>query len=172
MKKLIIAYFKIRNAYRYFRKNWNPERIWGVYIVLIAIPGAIVIDVWWQSHVEPLKYIASTVHAEEVKRPVRIEVVIDWTEERINKEIEDRAKEYGVSAEVMKTVIWCESRYNKDALGDGGKSRGLSQIHSHYHPQVLDKQAYDPAFAIRFLAEKLSKGQGYLWSCWNQNYGT
>ena len=101
---------------------------------------------------------------------VEIVPVVKWSEERIKKEIDTMATKYGVSSEVMNVVIKCESEYNIKALGDGGKSRGLSQIHSYYHPDVLDEEAYNPEFAIEFLAEKLSKGEGYLWSCYNMNY--
>lgn len=169
MKTLIKSYFKIRNAIRYCRKNYNLKREFYSFFLPLVIAGSIGADAWYQNAVEPLKYIAPVVHADEVK-PVMIEVKIDWTEGRINREIETKAKEYGVNAEVMKKVIWCESRYNKMALGDGGKSRGLAQIHSYYHPDVLDSEAYDPAFAIEFLASNLAEGRGYLWSCFNQNY--
>ena len=98
---------------------------------------------------------------------VLIEVVIDWNEERIKEEIQSVAEEYEVSEEVMNTVIRCESQYNPKALGDGGKSRGLVQIHSGYH-DVSDEDAYDPAYAIRFLAQHLKDGNGHLWTCYRK----
>jgi len=98
---------------------------------------------------------------------VLIEVVIDWNEERIKEEIQSVAEEYEVSEEVMNTVIRCESQYNPKALGDGGKSRGLVQIHSGYH-DVSDEDAYDPAYAIRFLAQHLKEGNGHLWTCFRK----
>jgi hypothetical protein len=70
----------------------------------------------------------------------------------------------------MHTVINCESSYNPRALGDNGYSRGLVQIHSYYHPTVTDEMAYDPDFAIEFLAEKLQQGKGHLWTCYRKNY--
>lgn len=159
----------MHNIIKYYREVRNTSRDAVMYAVMVGIFGAIGLDAWYQHAAKPIMYVAEYAHAEEVE-VVQIEVAIDWTEDRIKKEIRDRAQEYNVSAEVMETVIWCESRFNKDALGDGGKSRGLAQIHSYYHPQVLDEQAYDPAFAIKFLAEKLANGQGYLWSCYNSNY--
>lgn len=169
MKNIHLTYFKIRNAVRYCRKNYNLKREVWAFILPLTIMGSIGMDAYIQKAQEPVFY--QVAHAEEVKpKTVLIDVHIEWTKERIIKEIETKATKYGVSAEVMKTVIYCESRYNKDALGDGGKSRGLSQIHSYYHPDVLDSEAYDPAFAIDFLASHLAEGRGYLWSCYNQNY--
>jgi hypothetical protein len=86
----------------------------------------------------------------------------------INGLISQYAREFGVSADVMHRVIKCESTYNTFALGDAGYSRGLVQIHSRYWPEITDDMAYDPEFAISFLAEKLSEGKGRLWTCWRK----
>ena len=116
---------------------------------------------------QPIIYVAE---AHEIEpEEVLIRVQINWTTEKIKEEIEKVAKEYGVSAEVMHTVINCESQYNPKALGDSGHSRGLVQIHDEYH-DVSDEDAYDPAFAINFLAKALSNKQGYLWTCYRMNY--
>lgn len=80
------------------------------------------------------------------------------------------AQQYSVSEEVMHTVINCESSYNPRALGDSGNSRGLVQIHAKYHPTVTDEMAYDPAYSIEFLADKLAQKKGHLWTCWRKNY--
>ncbi len=111
------------------------------------------------------------VYAREPEPPkeVLIETKIEWNKERIVQEIDTVAAEYGVDAKVMHTVINCESQYNPKALGDGGKSRGLVQIHSGYH-NVSDEDAYDPTYAITFLAKHLKEGNGRLWSCYNMNY--
>lgn len=34
----------------------------------------------------------------------------------------------------------------------------------------IDEMAYDPDFAIEFLAEKLSQKKGHLWSCYRKYY--
>ena len=143
-------------------KKQIKKHIVILYFIAIAVLmlGAYIVNI-------PVQ--AQSYEAPVESYPIVFEVEYDWTTERIKKEIDDVALEYGVSAKVMHTVINCESNYKKTALGDGGKSRGLAQIHSGYH-DVKDEDAYDPHFAIRFLAEKLSNGQGYLWSCYNQNY--
>lgn len=77
------------------------------------------------------------------------------------------AEKYKVSKTVMEKVIACESSFNPNIIGDGGKSYGLVQIHMGYWgDKVTIEQAKDPFFAIDFLAEKLSKGKGHLWTCY------
>jgi len=88
--------------------------------------------------------------------------------------INEIADEYGVSAKVMVEIILCESNFDADVQsriinqeGERERSYGLVQINTDYH-DVTREQAIDPEFAIEFLAEKLSKGKGYLWSCWKK----
>jgi len=86
--------------------------------------------------------------------------------------IQKYAVEYRVSAERMTKTIQCESTFNPNAVGDHGQSFGLSQIHlPSWRGQITKEQALDPEFAIKFLAEKLSKGQGKLWTCYRNIYG-
>ena len=80
--------------------------------------------------------------------------------------IKEKADQYNVSATLMTKIIACESGFNENALGDNGQSRGLVQIHKPSHPTITDEQAYDAEFAVEFLAEKLSEGQGSLWTCY------
>lgn len=73
----------------------------------------------------------------------------------------------GVSYDDMVAIIECESSFNPTAVGDNGHSYGLVQIYLDYHPTVTKEQALDPDFAMNFLADKLSKGEGHLWSCYH-----
>jgi hypothetical protein len=70
----------------------------------------------------------------------------------------------------MHRVISCESQYKYNAVGDGGFSHGLVQIHGPSWPTISVAQSTDPEFAIEFLAQKLSMGQGRLWSCYRMYY--
>lgn len=79
------------------------------------------------------------------------------------------SEKYGVSYHEMSVIIGCESSWNPDAVGDGIKSRGLVQIHSDFHSET-DEQAFNPYYAIEFLAKKLSEGKGDLWTCWRKNF--
>lgn len=80
------------------------------------------------------------------------------------------AKEYNVSEERMTKTIFCESSFNPNAIGDGGKSFGLSQIHLPSHPSVSKEEATNPQFAVEFMAQAFSKGQQKMWSCWRKIY--
>ena len=133
------------------------------WVVLVVWIGGMYYE--WSQHNEehPIVYAAEPEEPQEVL----IAVKIDWTQERINQEIETQAHTYGVNADIMHKVIKCESNYNPNALGDGGKSRGLVQIHSGYHA-VSDEDAYNPQYAIEFLAKHLAQGKGNLWSCFKK----
>lgn len=76
------------------------------------------------------------------------------------------SEEYGVSEAIMHKVVRCESNYSVFALGDSGQSKGLVQIHGPSWPQITEEEAYNPEFALDFLAHKLSQGQGGLWTCY------
>jgi hypothetical protein len=134
-------------------------------IVLSIIGGNVINNSYIQPALQPIVYAAEP----EEPRVIQLEVVTNWTRARIEKEIDTQAAKYGVSAEVMRTVVQCESQYNIKALGDGGHSRGLVQIHSGYH-DVSDEDAYDPRFALDFLAKHLQQGKGNLWSCYRMHY--
>lgn len=75
---------------------------------------------------------------------------------------------YSVESKLLADVIECESSFNRYALGDEGHSRGLAQIHDMYHPEVSDEEAYDPDFAVAFLARYISEGKGSQWTCYRQ----
>ena len=70
-----------------------------------------------------------------------------------------------ISPSTALTVIKCESSWNPKAIGDGGYSHGLVQIHSPSHPEISIEQAEDPKFAIDFLIYHLKAGNGNMWTC-------
>lgn len=78
------------------------------------------------------------------------------------------AEEYQVSRETMESVIDCESQWVVDAYNPKENSMGLVQIHHSSWPEITDEQRTDPEFSIRFLAEHLKAGEGYLWSCFKE----
>lgn len=113
---------------------------------------------------------AEIVYAREPEAPrvVLIETRIDWTPERIEKEINDQAQKYNRDPEYMKKVIECESMgsttiqsYHIRKDGTREQSFGLSQIHLPDHPTVTKEQALDPSFAIEFMAKNLGKVKWY-----------
>lgn len=79
-----------------------------------------------------------------------------------------KAKEYGVSEEVMVKVIACESQFNPNAINDTSReySVGLVQINLLAHKSISKEEAKDPYFAITFLAKNLSQNKGNMWTCY------
>jgi hypothetical protein len=69
--------------------------------------------------------------------------------------------------DLMRRIIYCESSNNKWAVGDGGTSFGLSQIHLPAHPDVSKEEAFDFDFAIDFMAREFSKNNMGIWSCYH-----
>jgi hypothetical protein len=69
-------------------------------------------------------------------------------------------------------VIFCESQNNSKAIGDHGTSFGLSQIHLPSHKDISKAQAFDPNFAVEFMAKEMSKGNSKIWTCYRNLYGS
>lgn len=93
----------------------------------------------------------------------------------IDELIYEASIEYGVSEAVMHHIVKNESAYSPQAIGDKNyyckrtgqiaPSYGLVQINTGcWHPHVTIEQAYDPEFAITFLAKNLAQGKCHLWS--------
>lgn len=136
------------------------------YAVIIAIPLAIITDATMQNMGKPIEYA----RAEEPAPVVLIEAKVNWTHERIDKEIEAKAVEYGTSAQTLKRIVQCESGYVTDIqsakmLSYGReKSFGLVQIHLPAHKDITYEQAINPAFAIDYLAKNYAHHTD-RWSC-------
>ena len=104
---------------------------------------------------------ATVVYASEPEAPrvVQIKKVVDWTPARIEKEIDEQAEKYGVSASEMKRVIKCESQGSTTVQshwrrpdGTREQSFGLVQIHLPAHKDVTKEEAQNPEFAIEWMA--------------------
>lgn len=104
----------------------------------------------------------------EPPQEVLIEVQVDWTKERIRKQVQEQAEKYAVPFDEMWETILCESGASttiqshyirKD--GTREQSYGLAQIHLPDHPTVTKEQAIDPVFAIDFMAKNWHKVRWY-----------
>ena len=84
----------------------------------------------------------------------------------INDLITLYAHRYDISEKSLHIVIKCESNYKPNAIGDGGNSFGLVQIHLPSHPHITKAQALDSEYAINFLAKSIKKGEGHIWTCY------
>ena len=143
--------------------------------VMVGIFLGILLDIWRQ----PVIYEAEA-HEEPsvVAQEVRIEVVIDWTEERIIKEIRDVFPE---DPDVAVAVAKCESGLVKDIqsrhmLSYGREvSWGLFQIHERDHAKTAvrigaENYKTDPADNIalaRYIYDQRLANGGYAWQDWS-----
>lgn len=93
---------------------------------------------------------------------------IVWTKESLKDFAATVAKDNGLHVPRFLATIRCESVWNPNAVGDGGKSFGLVQIHLPSHPNVSKEEALNPVFAINFMAEMWKNDRAYLWSCWRK----
>lgn len=87
-------------------------------------------------------------------------------EKTISDFISDYSFRDKVNPKIVRAIIKCESGYNPNAVGDGGKSFGLVQIHLPSHPNITKEQAVNPEFAIKYLTSELSAGRGKAWTCY------
>ena len=92
----------------------------------------------------------------------------EWTVEEVKSMVDYYADKYSVSRNTMHKVVNCESSYNYKAVGDGGKSFGLSQIHKPSHPSITYEESTNPDFALDFMASNISNGKGNMWTCYRK----
>ena len=157
-------------------------RLIGIGVTL-GILGGLLLDVYQVSNPAQIVYAAE----EEPPREIKIEVRINWTEERIEQLIEEKATEYGVSALALKRVIACESngsttiqsnhRYTPHnapqgyQAGDREESYGLAQFHIPAGNKTKDgkvitkEMAQNPEVAVDTMAFYFSKGLQKKWTC-------
>ena len=86
--------------------------------------------------------------------------------EEVEKQIRAIAQEADFKwPDYLVKLAYCESRFDKLAKGDSGKSRGIFQIHKDYHPEITDKQAFDIDYATRWTIKQINAGRQHLWTC-------
>lgn len=83
------------------------------------------------------------------------------------------AELYGVDGRIVNKVLDCESDYNHEIPGDGGRSKGIAQIQkptwnwmeqeyfNEYGEHLDYKSSHDQ---IKLLAYQISKGHGNNWT--------
>lgn len=73
-------------------------------------------------------------------------------------------------APVAAAVAYAESTGNPNAVGDGGTSLGLWQIHYTVHPQFNASQLFDPNYNAQAAIQLSGNGANWTpWTTWN-NY--
>ena len=149
---------------------------WG-NLFAIGILGGIFLGLFIDAHSRPLVFIREAQAATTtIEQRVQIEVVYDWTRDRINQEIETAAKKYGVSAAQMKATVQCESQYRTGIKSNftGEDSWGLAQFHLPSRNRTADGKvmtkamAIEPTIALDTMAYMFSQGNARAWTCARQ----
>ena len=84
--------------------------------------------------------------------------------------ISSSALKWNVDEERLRKTLFCESSLNPEAVGDGGYSFGIAQIHLPSHPEITKEQALNPEWSIDYIAEQFSKEKAKMWTCWRIYY--
>ena len=147
------------------------RRVGIVKTIVLILFGMLTYATFMPHLTQPVVYEA---HADEKETVVQIEVSIDWTKERIEKEIR---KTFPEQPDLMVRVAKCESQLNPKAHNptNGSHDGGIFQLSEKYHGKdmrVLGIDAYDIQENIKY-ARKLYDESGLApWSaskyCWNK----
>lgn len=88
----------------------------------------------------------------------------------IKETIHSASVAYGVNESHLLETLRCESKLNPNAIGDGGNSYGIAQIHLPSHPKITKTQALNPTFSIWWTAAMFAGGDADKWTCWRILY--
>lgn len=112
-----------------------------------------------------IEYTAKEVPAEQ---PVMVyDVPLDMD---LQHHIIQTCEEHHIDPAVVVAMIWRESRFRADAVGDGGDSLGLMQIQPYWHSGRMERLGCDDLFdpyqnvivGVDYLAEQLDRYDGDL----------
>lgn len=178
-----------RDARGRYSKEYRKSSRWEQIIILSIIAGyavAISADALIVYAEGLLKEVEPAVEVEEVVEepvPVRLQVVTDWTPERIKKEVWYRAEKYNTYPDKMWQTILCENPELKPELQsyivkDGVRedSWGLAQFHLPSGNKTADgvtitkEMAQTPEIALDAMAYHFSIGNAELWTCFRNIY--
>lgn len=117
--------------------------------------------------------VGMTAHAETVPQDVIDDAPLSTS--TVVFLIREAAERYGVNEARLYGTLKCESSvdgipFDTNAIGDGGTSFGIAQIHLSAHPDVTRVQAMDGRWAIDWAAKEFSKGRAWQWTCWKIKY--
>ena len=108
--------------------------------------------------VSGITLVVSPVRTIEVSNPAPV-ATITW-----ESSVLSLLKEAGIDIEVAKNVIFCESRWKPDAVGDSGDSLGLWQINKVH--SIGEDCLFDPVCSTK-VAIKLIKENWRGWENWS-----
>ena len=162
---------------------------------IVACPGIIDQDAVLQAeHMAALNEAQAFLEAQEAMNARQSEKWMAYTEEErleglvepveadpVEAAIQDGAEAAGIDPILIRAMIQKESQWNAGAMGDGGKSYGLMQIHKRFHTDRMAKlgvtDLLDPVQNIKvgtdYLKElnAMSDGRGTNWILMAYNMG-
>lgn len=86
------------------------------------------------------------------------------TKEEIKNYLITEARKIGVDEKKVIWIVEHESMYNLQAIGDGGHSRGLWQIHEPSNPEVSIECAFSLECSTKWSLKEIKKGNIWKWS--------
>ena len=129
-----------------------------------------------EQHVSGTDYVAEIAqHAEKqtavelkampMEEPVLYAVPLDA---ELQLHIIQTCEEHHIDPAIVLAMIWKESRYNPEAVGDGGNSLGLMQIQPYWHSARCERLGCDDLLdpyqnvvvGIDYLAESIERYDG------------
>lgn len=83
----------------------------------------------------------------------------------IQEYIVKQARIFALDEVKVLNIAKCESALKSSARGDFGASRGIWQIHSGYHPEITDQQAFDVEWSTKWALTQMKAGRWNWWTC-------
>ena len=134
---------------RFIEGERTLTKIFLGVVFLLGISMIGVNTIWgWMKSLETVLVVEST------------RAQVTWQEQVL-----DLVEEAGLNSEYAEKIIYCESRWEKDAIhrNRGSVDRGIWQINSYFHPEVSESCAFSPLCATK-EAIRIVKTKG--WSEW------
>lgn len=120
---------------------------------------------------------------EEVKTSEKKTAKVTYFDVPLSKDLQDYifkvCKSYNVDPSIIIAMIWKESTYRVDVMGDNGNAYGLMQIQPRWHKERMKKlgvtDLLDPyqnvLVGIDYFAELYHKKDSYTWALMAYNGG-
>lgn len=163
------------------RKRMKDAALTGVTVAMAVAVGVLFVRALehpGEQHISGAEYMAEIAQYAPQKQ-VAIEVkalpIVEEPElydvpleKELQLHIMETCEAYEVDPAIVLAMIWRESRYNPEAVGDGGNSLGLMQVQPRWHGKRMEKlgceDLLDPyqnvVVGIDYLAESIDRYDG------------
>lgn len=104
-----------------------------------------------------------------IQPEAQIQTPLIWDNPSKIEVIEKYSTEYGLDKNLVYSMLFCESTLNENAIGDSGKSKGISQYnpntfirHEKKLGEDLDEQSWHDS--IKLMTFAIANGMGNEWT--------